>query len=99
MFGFVHIPAGPFLMGSDPEKDPDARDREQPQHEVTLPDYYLSCFPVTVAQFRAFVDASGYDEFRKSALEDPPNRPVRRVTWYNAFNGWVRSCQPLVISG
>ena len=50
-----------------------------------MPDYYLARYPVTVAQFRAFVNASGYDDFRKNALEDPPNRPVRYVTWYDAL--------------
>jgi formylglycine-generating enzyme required for sulfatase activity len=84
MFGFVHIPAGPFLMGSDLEDKHVGKD-EQPQHEVTLPDYYLARYPVTVAQFRAFANASGYDKFDKDALEDPPNRPVRYVTWYNAL--------------
>ena len=85
MLGFVHIPAGRFLMGSDPEKDSDAYEDEQPQHQLTLPDYYLARYPVTVAQFRAFADASGYDDFDKDALEDPPNRPVRWVTWYDAL--------------
>jgi formylglycine-generating enzyme required for sulfatase activity len=85
MFGFVHIPAGPFLMGSDPEKDSDARDNEQPQHEVALPDYYLARYPVTVAQYRAFANASGYDKFDKDALEEPPNRPVRYVSWHDAL--------------
>jgi formylglycine-generating enzyme required for sulfatase activity/energy-coupling factor transporter ATP-binding protein EcfA2 len=85
MLGFVHIPAGSFLMGSDPEKDSDAYEDEQPQHKVALPDYYLARYPVTVAQFRAFANASGYDKFNKDALEDPPNRPVRYMTWYDAL--------------
>jgi formylglycine-generating enzyme required for sulfatase activity len=84
MLGFVHIPAGPFLMGSDPEKDPNALEEEQPQHEVHLPRYYIARYPVTVAQFRTFVDASGYDDFDKDALKDLPNHPIRYMTWDDA---------------
>ncbi len=58
---WVEVPAGPFLMGSDKEKDPNAYEDETPQHEVVLPTYYMARYPVTNAQFRAFVDDSGYD--------------------------------------
>ncbi|MGH8068553.1 MAG: TIR domain-containing protein [Candidatus Entotheonellia bacterium] len=37
----ILIPAGEFLMGSDPQCDPDAYDDEQPQHRFYLPNYYL----------------------------------------------------------
>lgn len=71
----VHIPAGPFLMGtSDQQIDCLAWNidlakkwrekgyfgREQPQHTVTLPDYYIGRYPVTVGEFRAFLDAAVY---------------------------------------
>ena len=59
-FDWVEIPAGPFLMGSDRQKDPNARDNELPQHTMTLPAYRISRVPVTVAQFAAFVQATGY---------------------------------------
>ena len=59
-FDWVAIPAGPFLMGSDPQRDPDAQSNEQPQHRVHLDAYRISRTPVTVAQFAAFVDATGY---------------------------------------
>jgi formylglycine-generating enzyme required for sulfatase activity len=50
----VHIPAGPFVMGFTGEAD------AEPQREVTLDDYWIGKYPVTVAQFRRFVEASGY---------------------------------------
>jgi formylglycine-generating enzyme required for sulfatase activity len=37
LLGFVEIPAGPSLMGSDNVRDPQASDEEVPQHEVILP--------------------------------------------------------------
>ncbi len=82
LLGFIEIPAGPFLMGSDPQHDSDADSREQPQHEVTLPTYYIAHYPVTVAQFRAFVDESGYKP--KASLSGLPNHPVVDVTSHDA---------------
>ena len=58
---WVDIKAGPFVMGSDKEKDPNALENELPQGEYTIPyDYRIGRYPITNAQFRAFVDAKGY---------------------------------------
>ena len=80
--GFVQIPAGKFIMGS---KEKEGRDNERPQHEVELPDFWMAKYPVTVAQFREFVNETGYKKFDEDALRDPDTRPVRYVTWYNAL--------------
>ena len=56
----VQVPAGEFVMGSDPSKDATAYDNETPQHKLYLPDYWIGKYPVTVAQFAAFVKATGY---------------------------------------
>ncbi|PDW02658.1 SUMF1/EgtB/PvdO family nonheme iron enzyme [Candidatus Viridilinea mediisalina] len=55
----IHIPAGPFLMGSS-DADGLAFDNEKPQHTLTLPDYWIARTPITNAQFRPFVEADGY---------------------------------------
>ncbi|MCB0068322.1 MAG: SUMF1/EgtB/PvdO family nonheme iron enzyme, partial [Caldilineaceae bacterium] len=60
VFDWVEIPAGPFLMGSDKRKDDQAYDDELPQHTMTLPAYRMARMPVMVAQFAAFVEATGY---------------------------------------
>ena len=75
----VHVPAGPFLMGTGAsEIDRLANEtalartwvekgyfgREQPQHTVVLPAYWIGRHPVTVAQFRTFVEAGGYRQQR-----------------------------------
>jgi len=57
---FVPIPAGAFLMGSAPQQDPAAEPDEQPQHSVFVGAYGMAKHPVTTAQFRAFVEATGY---------------------------------------
>ena len=85
MLGFVEIPAGPFMMGSDPKRDPNAQADEQPQHEVTLPTYYIARYPVTVAQFNAFVDIKKHTPADTSSLRGLPNHPVVNITWNDAL--------------
>jgi formylglycine-generating enzyme required for sulfatase activity len=86
----VWVPAGPFLMGSDKDDDPRARDDELPQHEVTLPGYWIGRYPVTVAQYRDFVEKGGRDVDERS-LKDPDDHPVRYVTWHDmlAYCRWL----------
>jgi len=51
----VNIPGGVFEMGSAT-----MRDDERPLHSVRISAFSMSRMAVTVGQFRAFVDASGY---------------------------------------
>jgi formylglycine-generating enzyme required for sulfatase activity len=84
----ILIPAGEFLMGSDPAKDKQANDDEQPQHTLYLPDYYLAKTPVTNAQYAAFVQATGYDPPSHWKGGEPPrgkeDHPVVNVSWHAA---------------
>ena len=57
---WITIPAGTFWMGSDPAQDKDADSDEQPRHQVTLPEFKISRYPLTNAQYRAFVIDGGY---------------------------------------
>jgi formylglycine-generating enzyme required for sulfatase activity len=91
LLGFVEVPAGPFLMGSDKKRDRQALDRELPQHRVTLPTYYVARYPVTVAQFRAFVETSGFQPGNPTCLRGVDNHPVVRVSWHEAraYCAWL----------
>lgn len=55
---FVCVPAGNFLMGNT---DQQAKyDNEKPPHSVYVDDYFIGKYSVTVAQFAAFITATGY---------------------------------------
>lgn len=51
----VFIPGGSFIMGSD-EGNPN----HQPQHQVFVADFYLDRWPVTNAEYKKFIDATGH---------------------------------------
>ena len=91
LLGFVEIPAGDFLMGSDPDRDLAARLVEQPQHPVQLPRYLIGRYPVTVAQFAAFVVEGGYEPRDPDCLGGRANHPVAWVTFDDVLNycGWL----------
>lgn len=105
LLGFVEISPGPFLMGSDQRCDLEAYDYECEQHEVTLTDYYIARYPVTVAQFQAFVEDSGYQPEDNSSVRGVANHPVMGITWYEALKycdwlterlrGWAGTPEPL----
>jgi len=85
LLGFAEIPKGPFLMGSDKKHDPEAFDEEMRQPEVHLPRYFIGRYPVTMAQFRAFVEDSGYRPENEDCLRGMPNHPVVAITWYETL--------------
>src|SRR5713226_6596315 len=57
--GMIRIPAGEFIMGSE-DWDIDAYEDEKRAHRAYLPDYDISKYPVTNAQFEWFVRATAY---------------------------------------
>jgi serine/threonine-protein kinase len=91
----ILIPAGEFLMGSDPSKDKDALDREQPQHTLYLPDYYIAKTPVTNAQYLVFAQDAGHQPLYHWKGGKPPkgteNHPVVNISWLTAmaYCGWL----------
>lgn len=53
-FPFVYVPAAPFQMGSNDDDD------EKPIHTMHVDAFWLGKTPVTNAQFRLFIESSGY---------------------------------------
>ena len=108
----VRIPAGKFLMGL-PEAELDelaklcaseglGADREwllaqTPQHELRLPTFEIGRYPVTNAEYAAFVAASEGkvqppSHWDKGELpRELPSHPVVNVTWQNAmaYGDWL----------
>jgi formylglycine-generating enzyme required for sulfatase activity len=88
----VLVPGGGFEMGS-PEDEPERGDNEGPQHRVSVPAFFMGRYVVTQAQWRV---VSSFPQVEQDLNPDPArfkgeNRPVERVSWYEA----VEFCQRL----
>ncbi|MBI1929456.1 SUMF1/EgtB/PvdO family nonheme iron enzyme [Candidatus Poribacteria bacterium] len=72
----IHIPAGEFLMG------------ENPQRRIYLDEYWIDKYPVTNSQYRRFIEVTGHPR-KPSYWNHPrfnkPNQPVVGVSWYDAM--------------
>jgi formylglycine-generating enzyme required for sulfatase activity len=66
----VRVPGGTFLMGSE-----DFYPEERPVHRVSVDAFWMDARPVTAAQFRRFVRATGYVTVaeRPPAADDYPD--------------------------
>ena len=92
--GFVAIEADPaYVIGTRPA---DAQrvagiiggsvpDDELNDTPTATPAFHIGRYPVTVAQFAAFVAASGHQLEEPDALRAPGNQPVVNVAWHEAL--------------
>ncbi|MGH7505513.1 MAG: formylglycine-generating enzyme family protein [Longimicrobiales bacterium] len=87
--GMVYVPGGTTRIGSD-EGLPD----EMPSFEADVDPFFLDAHPVTVAQFRVFVDATSYvteaERFGDAGVYDPASGGWRMVGGAN----WRRPLGP-----
>ncbi|MCL2925139.1 MAG: formylglycine-generating enzyme family protein [Trichodesmium sp. MAG_R04] len=89
----IYIPGGSFIMGS-PQNEAFEGDRKALQHEVTLPPFYMSKYPITQDQYQA-ITSSNPSHFRGR------NRPVEfEISTSFPFNKVIRDdatkfCQKL----
>ncbi len=79
----VEIPGGTFMMGS-PESEEGSDDSERPQHQVTIPSFFIGKYQLTQAQYQAII-GSNPSEFKGD------KRPVENVSWNEA----VKFCERL----
>lgn len=83
---FAAIPAGWFQMGSD-----DGPDDERPLHRVWVDAFELAVYPVTSAEYGAFLNATGHDRPRDwDIFASSPDLPVVGVSWLDcqAYCRW-----------
>jgi formylglycine-generating enzyme required for sulfatase activity len=90
----VQIPQGRFLMGS-PEDELDRTADEGPQHQVSVPAFFMGKYPVTQAQWKT---VANLPQVNRELQPDPSsfkgaNRPVERVSWYDAVEFCARLSQ------
>ncbi len=102
--GEVLVAAGPFHMGTDGEAW--AYDNERPRHAVDLPAFWMDRWPVTNAQFQAFIDDGGYQRrelwapkgwaLRIESCLEAPRFWCREGTsgWTRTRFGWVEDVPP-----
>jgi serine/threonine protein kinase len=92
---FIRIPAGEFLMGSDPTVDPLAWKDEQPQHKVALDEYWIGKISVNRTQFKVFASQKKSFFFRffnqTNNLDFREDDPFTEVDWNVAveFCDWL----------
>ncbi len=86
----VTISAGKFWMGN--KEGGLSFVANHPQHELSLTEYKIGKYPVTVGLWRQFVDATGY-KCDSDSLRDHDNRPAHDVSWHDAraFCEWLTS--------
>ena len=94
---FVRVPAGRFLMGSNPQDDPHLQSDETPQRNIELGEFWISKFPITVAQYTLFTGATN-----QPAPFDFPQKsehPITNVSWYDAvvFCRWASDLTERVV--
>lgn len=64
--GMVLIPSGEFIMGA---KGNLSLRREYPRHPVSVDSFYMDSHEVTNAEFRAFVEATGYKTIAERPID------------------------------
>ncbi len=89
---WCEAPAGEFVMGSDDYSN------ERPQHRVSLSgSYAISRYPVTNAQYQAFVKAGGYTEKTYWSEEGWTWKNEREVVGMEAYRDpFSRANYPIV---
>ncbi|MCY4358827.1 MAG: SUMF1/EgtB/PvdO family nonheme iron enzyme [Gammaproteobacteria bacterium] len=95
LLGFVEIPAGTFIMGSNPALDRMAYLNEQwsdlrRQGEVDLPRYFIARNETTKAQFARYLAESGQKEWQPTT-EQNWNLPAANLSWPEAlaYTRWL----------
>ncbi|XCN75075.1 MAG: SUMF1/EgtB/PvdO family nonheme iron enzyme [Candidatus Electrothrix aestuarii] len=85
LFGFIEISEGKFVFGGDKNENTLLR------QDIWLDTFYINRYPVTVAQFRAFINDSKHLPSSAINLNSIANHPVNLTNWYDviAYIDWI----------
>ena len=90
----VHIPGGTFIMGS-PENEEGYDKSQSPQHQVTVPAFFMSKYPITQKQWRVVAALPKINinlELEPSYFQGD-DLPVEGVSWYDTQEFCARLSQ------
>jgi formylglycine-generating enzyme required for sulfatase activity len=99
-FDWIEIPAGEFLMGSNPIQPITSYPDESPEHQIDLEEFFISAKPITNAQYEKFVLSTGYKKPGHWIGGVVPSQkkahPVTYIDWddANAFASWCGASLP-----
>jgi formylglycine-generating enzyme required for sulfatase activity len=86
------VPGGSFVMGS-PDEEPERYGYEGPQHEVTVPSFFMGRYPVNQAQWQ-FVATLPQQEIplnpKPAHFQQNVLAPVEQVSWYETVEFCAR---------
>jgi formylglycine-generating enzyme required for sulfatase activity len=84
----VFVKGGTFTMGCTTTETSQCNNNETPAHKVTLNDFFIGKFPVTVKEFRKFIKATSYRTTAEITgnsftvrYQDKGNPKAAGVTW------------------
>jgi len=102
----VAIPGGTFTMGTEDEEIErlvkkfgwEGFRKERPQHEVTVPPFFIGKYPITQAQWKAIASRTDLKvkqdlDLNPAHFKDRPDsdrRPVEKVNWDHAIEFCAR---------
>ncbi len=82
----IAIPAGPFLLGTNPRLEPEEAEREEHQRQVDVAAFYIGKFPVTVAEYACALkvqDIRPPEAWSTQAAR--PDHPATHISWKAAL--------------
>ena len=84
----VLVEGGTFEMGDDWEL---RNDNEKPVHKIKISTFYISKFPITVAQYKVYCQENQIAFEDKLFNRENRHHPIANVTWHNAkdYTDWL----------
>ena len=94
----IFVEGGTFSMGAH-DSCPDCDLNERFLHQVTVSDFYIGKYPVTVGQFRVFVDATDYNTQADALIKENSTWVSKSdANWKNPYFSQTNECPVACVS-